>query len=131
MITEWGRMSITYCNNLLYSPASLPNPTPSKKNRKNKVAAHPGSGHYSCCVAPRARAWGSGIKLLSLIINPQTGTELKTRLVFIIPKIKSLHREINNALGGFIGTPFGHPSHIKLQKVSGITGDESGSNPIF
>jgi hypothetical protein len=27
--------------------------------------------------------------------------------VFIIPKIKSLHRETNNTLGGFIAIPFG------------------------
>ncbi len=43
-----------------------------------------GSGLYSCCVAPRAGAWGPGIKSLSLTTNRQTGNDtyfcyLKTR----------------------------------------------------
>jgi hypothetical protein len=36
--------------------------------------------------------------------------------VFIVSKIKSLHREINDTLGGYIATPFGTPISYQTPK---------------
>jgi len=51
--------------------------------------------------------------------------------LLLIPKIKSLHRGMNNAPGGFISIPFGTSISYQLQKVNGVTGDDTGFNPVF
>jgi hypothetical protein len=37
-------------------------------------------------------------------------------LIFVISKIKSLHREINNTLGGFVTAPSGIPISYQTPK---------------